>query len=64
MDPRHQTIEKFFQVNDAEATGKLESSDCLNLEEADRAGMSGAAAGVGSKVRICDNNLTSNNFPD
>ena len=51
VDPRQQTIKKFFQVNDAEATGKLESSDCLNLEEADRAGMSGAAAGVGSKVR-------------
>ena len=51
MDPRQQTIKKFFQVNDAEATGKLESSDCLNLEEADRAGMSGVAAGVGSKVR-------------
>mgnify|MGYP003330354358 CR=1 FL=1 len=51
VDPRQQTIKKFFQVNDAETTGKLESSDCLNLEEADRAGMSGAAAGVGSQVR-------------
>ena len=50
VDPRQQTIKKFFQVNDAEATGKLESSDSLNLEEADRAGMSGAAADVGSKV--------------
>ena len=41
VDPRQQTIKKFFQVNDAEATGKLESSDCLNLEEADEAGMRG-----------------------
>ena len=47
VDPRQQTIKKFFQVNDAEATGKLESSDCLNLE-AENAGMGGGAAGVSS----------------
>ena len=45
MDPRQQLIKKFFQVKDAEETGKLESSDCLNLE-ADSAELGGAAAGV------------------
>ena len=33
---------------DAEETGKLESSDRLNLEE-DSAGLCGAAAGIGSE---------------
>ena len=51
VDPRQPTIKKFFERNDAEATGKLESSDCLNLEEADIAGMSGAAAGVDLKSK-------------
>ena len=46
VDPRQQTIKKFFKKNDAEETGKLESSDRLNLES-DNAGLSGAAAGVG-----------------
>ena len=36
-----------FQVKDAKETGKLESSDRLNLETADSAGLEGAAAGVG-----------------
>ena len=46
VDPRQQSIKKFFKENDVEETGKLESSDRLNLES-DKAGMSGAAAGVG-----------------
>ena len=40
------TIKNFFQVKDVEETGKLESSDRLNLE-AENAGLGGAAAGVG-----------------
>ena len=32
VDPRQQTIKKFFKKNDAEETGKLESSDRLNLK--------------------------------
>ena len=47
VDPRQQSIKNFFQVKDAEETGKLESSDRLNLEAADNAGLGGAAAGVG-----------------
>ena len=47
VDPRQQLIKKFFQVKDAEETGKLESSDRLNLE-ADSAELGGAAAGVSS----------------
>ena len=39
-------IKTFFQVKDAKETGKLESSDRLNLD-ADNAGLGGAAAGVG-----------------
>ena len=46
MDPRQQNIKKFFQVKDVEETGKLESSDRLNLD-AENAGLGGAAAGVG-----------------
>ena len=46
VDPGQQTIKKFFKKIDAEETGKLESSDRLNLES-ENAGMSGAAAGVG-----------------
>ena len=46
VDPRQQSIKNFFQVKDAEETGKLESSDRLNLEAADSAGVGGAAAGV------------------
>ena len=46
VDPRQQTIKSFFQVEDAEKLGKLESSDRLNLD-ADNAGLVGAAAGVG-----------------
>ena len=66
MDPRQQTIKKFFfKEKDAEETGKLESSDRLNLES-ENAGKSGAAAGVGpeseagpsqlSEKRNCKNN--------
>ena len=65
MDPGQQTIKKFFKKIDAEETGKLESSDRLNLES-DNAGTSGAAAGVGSESeagpsqlsekRNCENN--------
>ena len=58
MDPRQPTIKKFFEWNDAEATGKLESSDCINLEEADKAGMSGAAAGVGTKSKAGPSQLS------
>ena len=46
VDPRQQNIKKFFQVKDVEETGKLESSDRLNLD-AENAGLGGAAAGVG-----------------
>ena len=46
VDPRQQKINSFFQVKDAEETGKLKSSDRLNLD-ADNAGLGGAAAGVG-----------------
>ena len=46
VDPGQQTIKKFFKKIDAEETGKLESSDRLNLES-ENAGTSGAAAGVG-----------------
>ena len=42
-------ILKFFQVKDVEETGKLKSSDRLNLLEADDAGLGGAAAGVSSE---------------
>ena len=48
VDPRQQQITNFFQFNDVESTGKLESVDRLNLES-DNAGSSGAAAGVGSE---------------
>ena len=48
VDPRQQKISNFFQVKDAERTGKLESVDRLNLET-ENAGSSGAAAGVGSE---------------
>ena len=47
VGPGQQLIKKFFQVKDAEESGKLESSDRLNLETADSAGLGGAAAGVG-----------------
>ena len=50
VDPRQQLIKKFFQVKDAEETGKLESSDRLNLE-ADNAGLGGAAAGVDPQLQ-------------
>ena len=46
MDPRQKLIKNFFQVKNAEETGKLESCDRLNLEAADSAGLGGAAAGV------------------
>ena len=46
MDPRQKLIKNFFQVKDAEETGKLESCDRLNLEAAENAGLGGAAAGV------------------
>ena len=35
------------QVKDVEETGKLESSDRLNLEATNSAGLGGAAAGAG-----------------
>ena len=47
VDPRQQIIKKFFQVEDAEEMGKLESSNRLNLE-ADNAGLGGGAVGVSS----------------
>ena len=47
VDSRQQLLmENFFQVKDAEESGKLESSDRLNLET-ENAGLGGAAAGVG-----------------
>ena len=46
MDPRQQKINSFFQVKDAEETGKLNSSDRLNLD-VENAELGGAAAGVG-----------------
>ena len=49
VDPRQQLIKNFFQVKDVEEMAKLESSDRLNLMEADDAGLGGAAAGVGSE---------------
>ena len=66
VDPRQQLFMKnFFQVKDVEETAKLESSDRLNLE-AENAGLSGAAGGVGSQsgagpsrekeTRNCNNN--------
>ena len=39
-------MRNFFKVKDAEESGKLKSSDRLNLE-AENAGLGGAAAGVG-----------------
>ena len=45
-DPRQKSIKFFFQNKNAEETGKLESSDRLNMACAD-AGQRGAAAGVG-----------------
>ena len=45
VDPRQQLFMKnFFQVKDAEESGKLESGDRLNLEAADSA--EGAAGGA------------------
>ena len=53
VDPRQQLfMENFFQVKDAEETGKLESSDRLNLEAAESAGLGGAAAGVGLESEV------------
>ena len=52
VDPGQQSIKTFFQVKDAEETGKLESSDRLNLETADSAGLGGAAAGVGLQSEV------------
>ena len=46
MDHRQKSIKSFFKAKDAEETGKLESSDRLEIASAD-AGQSGAAAGVG-----------------
>ena len=48
VDPRQKSIKFFFQNKDAEETGKLESSDRLEIGSAD-AGQRGAAAGVGSQ---------------
>ena len=47
VDPRQKPITTYFK-KDAEETGKLESSDRLNLDE-DSAGLCGAAAGIGSE---------------
>ena len=53
VDPRQQLFMKnFFKVRDAEESGKLESSDRLNLEAADSAGLGGAAAGVGLQTEV------------
>ena len=46
VDPRPWKINSFFQVKDAEETGKLNSSDRLNLD-VENAELGGAAAGVG-----------------
>ena len=46
VDHRQKSIKSFFKAKDAEETGKLESSDRLEIASAD-AGQSGAVAGVG-----------------
>ena len=52
VDSRQQLLmENFFQVKDAEESGKLESSDRLNLET-ENAGLGGAAAGVGLESEV------------
>ena len=64
VDPGQQLIKKFFQVKDAEETGKLESSDRLNLETADSAGLEGAAAGVGVQSEASPSRRSEKELPE
>ena len=64
VDPRQQSITNFFQVTDVEETGKLESSDRLNMEAADSAGLGGAAAGVGVQSEASPSRRSETELPE
>ena len=64
MDRRQQLFMKnFFQVKDAEESGKLESTDCHNLE-AENAGLGGAAAGVGLESEASPSDWRKKELPE